>query len=132
MNRNDILMGIAEKVLNDGNITIVKEGNIKDSYNGQIAALGASIALSGFCATLATYYKNSNNDTRAVDRKPILEIIARMIREDKPIEFPQIRNAESLMAVAIRANEAERKKLQKEFVECTIALKQIVRTYNLI
>lgn len=132
MNRNDILMGIAENVLNDGNTTIVKEGNIKDSYNGQIAALGVSIAMSGFCATLATYYKSSNNDTRAVDRKPILEIIARMIREDKPQEFPQIRNAESLMAAAIKANETERKKLQKEFVECTIALKQVVRTYNLI
>lgn len=132
MNRNDILMGIAEKVLNDGNITIVKEGNIKDSYNGQIAALGVSIAMSGFCATLATYYKSSNNDTRAVDRKPILEIIARMIQEDKPIEFPQIRNAESLMAAAIKANEKVRKKLQKEFVECTVALKQVVRTYNLI
>ena len=71
--RNNELMKIADQVLQSGEATLLDRatGNISDSYNGQISALGVSIAMNGICPTLAIYYKGSNNETRAVDRRPV-------------------------------------------------------------
>lgn len=134
--RNNELMKIADEVLRNGEPTLLDRatGNILDSYNGQISALGASIAMNGVCPTLASYYKESNNETRAVNRKPILEVIARMIRCDELLKasYPSIQNAESLLRYAIRADQDALKNLQREIISCAVALKQVIRTYNLI
>lgn len=135
MNRNNLLMQLADKVLEENPCFLFNtSGDIPASYNGQISALGVSVAMNGLCATLATYYKGSNNDTRSVDRRPILEVIARMIRKDDAVNtiFPQITNAENLMRVSIRLDPAAQKVLQKEIIECAVALKQVIRTYNLV
>ena len=134
--RNNELMKIADQVLQSGEATLLDRatGNISDSYNGQISALGVSIAMTGICPTLAIYYKGSNNETRAVDRRPILEVIARMIHNDALLKstYPTIHNAESLLRFAINANRDTLKILQREIVNCAVALKQVVRTYNLV
>lgn len=135
MNRNNLLMQLADKVLEENpRFLFNASGDIPASYNGQISALGVSVAMNGLCATLATYYKGSNNDTRAVDRRPILEVIARMIHADSVVNsaFPQITNAENLMRAAIRLDSSKQKILQKEIIECAVALKQVIRTYNLV
>ena len=127
--RNNELMKIADQVLQSGEATLLDRatGNISDS-------LGVSIAMNGICPTLAIYYKGSNNETRAVDRRPILEVIARMIHNDTLLKstYPTIHNAESLLRFAINANRDTLKILQREIVNCAVALKQVVRTYNLV
>ena len=47
--RNNELMKIADQVLQSGEATLLDRatGNISDSYNGQISALGVSIAMNG-------------------------------------------------------------------------------------
>lgn len=135
--RNDELMRIADRILCNGEQTILDRstGSIKDSYNGHIAAFSVSIAMCGLCSTLAIYYKDSNNDVRTTDRKPVMEIIARMIREDILLKaiFPTITNAETLMRTAINtSDQVIFKRLKDSVIDCSIALKQVVRTYNLV
>lgn len=133
--RNNYLMKLADEALNDGGVTIFRpDGGIPDSYNGQIAALGVSIAMNGLCPALASYYTDS--DTRAVNRRPVLEIIARMIDADRETNevFQQIVDARSLLRKAVSlSNHVEAVRiLQQEVIDCSIALKQVVRTYNLV
>jgi len=129
--RNNELMKLADDTLQKS--TILKDGSIKDSYNGQIAALGVTIAMSGLLPALAIYYKKGTTD---VDRKPILEIIAEMISNDNKMTDPDIKKiscAKSLLQTAIESSKNKKQfaTLQKEVEECSIALKQVVRTYNL-
>ena len=138
--RYNYLMKLADQALphpNSQKTILDSQGNITDSYNGQIASFTVSVSMSGLCPTLASYYKGSNNDTRAVNRKPILETIARMIHADEgaPLnELRQIGNAEQLLRKAIEwgNNNDLAKALRQEVIDCAIALKQVVRTYNLV
>ncbi len=137
--RNNYMMKLADEALRNNKeekSIFNKQGNIPDSYNGQIAAFAVAISMSGLCPTLASYYKASNNDTRAVNRKPILEIIATMIHTDKDVpgsELKQIGNAEQLLRKAVEwsDNPSLSRALRQEVIDCAIALKQVVRTYNL-
>lgn len=134
--RNNELMKIANEVLRNNEKTFLDctTGNINESYNGQISSLGVSIAMNGLCPTLAIYYKESNNETRTVNRRPILEIIACMIHSDELLKntYPTIHDAESLLRFAINTNRDILKMLQREIIDCAVALKQVVRTYNLV
>ena len=138
--RYNYLMKLADQALPHANrqkTILNNNGNIPDSYNGQIASFSVSVAMSGLCPTLASYYKDSNNDTRAVNRKPILETIARMIHADEGVplnELRQISNAEQLFRKALEwgNNPNLAKALRQEVIDCAIALKQVVRTYNLV
>ena len=57
-----------------------------------------------------------------------------MIHNDALLKstYPTIHNAESLLRFAINANRDTLKILQREIVNCAVALKQVVRTYNLV
>lgn len=132
--KNNKLLSIADSKLRAS--SIFNEGNIKDSYNSSIAAFSVSIAMSGLRPTLAIYYHKE-------DRKNILEIIAQMLLDEQNIYYTflsdvcnknttiVVNNAETLLRYAFYCNDEEMKKLQKETIDCAIALKQVVRTYNL-
>lgn len=130
--RNNYLMQKADEVLLANNYMFDKkdELSIKESYNGQIAAFGVSVAMSGILPTLAIYYKEKSSTE--VNRRDILEVLARMIMDDKEKVSPTIDNAENLFRFAIECSDAERNSLTKELIECAIALKQVVRTYKLV
>ena len=132
-------MYLADRALHhiDPSKTILRaDGQIADSYNGQIASFAVAVSQSGLCPALSSYYKESNNDTRTVNRQPILEIISRMIHADTqmPAELRDIENASSLMRKAVSwANDKCRSRiLRQEVIDCAIALKQVVRTYKLV
>lgn len=130
--RNNYLMQKANEVLLANKYIFDKkdELSIKESYNGQIAAFGVSVAMSGILPTLAIYYKEKSSTE--VNRRDILEVLARMIKDDKEKVSPTIDNAETLFRFAIECSDAERNSLTKELIECAIALKQVVRTYKLV
>ena len=137
--RNNYLMYLADRALRhpDPSKTILRAGSqIADSYNGQIASFAVAVSQSGLCPALSSYYKESNNDTRTVNRQPILEIISRMIHADTqmPAELRDIENASNLMRKAVSwANDKCRSRiLRQEVIDCAIALKQVVRTYKLV
>lgn len=133
--RNDYLISIASKVLAQNKSGLVSDAQkleIKDYYNGQVAAFGVSVAMSGVIPTLANYYKVSGNNKDT--RRPILHSIAEMICLDSasPIKINGA-NAESLVEFVIDQNNSSKiAALAIELEECSIALKQVIRTYNLV
>lgn len=134
--RNNELIFIADQALRKCPKSFLKNGVISDSYNGQISALGVAIAMSGLLPALAIFYAEGS-DTRAVDRRLILHVVSDMIARDKQAKddgITGITGADSLLRFAIvnEDNSVLFKTLQKRIVECSVALKQVVRTYNLV
>ena len=141
--RNNQLVQLADKALreqtanpNQGVSRILSENNcdIEDAYNGSIAALGVSIAMSGLLPSLAIYYQDKpNSNTRPkANRRSVLDVVARMITLDEtnPWDFSNSSKfAENFFRYAINNNTSQ---LKIEVEECAIALKQVVRTYNLV
>lgn len=137
--RNNSLMKLADEELNNrgSNATFLKADgrSIKDSYNGLVAGFSVSVAMSGLCPALSAYFKSSDGDD-SVNRLLILEVIARMIHRDGDTlpAFREIDSAKKLFrkAIDLAGNADASRKLQQEVIDCAIALKQVVRTYQLV
>ncbi len=127
--------GEGETTQNEGKTTIY------DSYNGQVAALGVSILMIGLKPTLAIYYQDApkSGENKAA-RRCLLEVIVRMLRlkEDKKV----YESTESLVRYILdvpknpsdgekKLSEQEEKSLKTDILNCSIALKQVIRTYKL-
>lgn len=114
---------------------------IYDSYNGQVAALGVSILMIGLKPTLAIYYQDAPKKEKGkAYRRALLEVIVRMLRlkEDKKV----YESTESLVRYILdvpknpsdgekKLSEQEEKSLKTDILNCSIALKQVIRTYKL-
>lgn len=133
-NENKKLMELAEQVLIDKNwkCPLFKDENrttIHESYNGQISALGVSILMIGLKPTIAVYYqdapKNPANEKTEAFRKCLLEVIARMLKIYKNGPYT---NAESLTKYILGQTDDS---LKNDILNCSVALKQIIRTYKL-
>lgn len=134
--RNNQLIKLADEALRSTNALFKADDNrdIDEAYNGHVAALGVSIAMSGLRPALAIYYQDSKTKVR---RRAILTVIAKMIQtdENRNIEGSNDNNfndAQSLFKYALTIPENHLKNLAREVVDCSIALKQVVRTYNLV
>lgn len=120
--------GEGETTQNEGKTTIY------DSYNGQVAALGVSILMIGLKPTLAIYYQDAPKKEKGkAYRRALLEVIARMLKYE---------SAESLVRYILdvaknpsdekkKISKQEEKKLKTDILNCSIALKQVIRTYKL-
>lgn len=130
------LMSYADTALTESGIRTVGSTAINDSFNGQTAAFGVTIAMSGLIPALAIYYQQAS-ETREIDRRQILDAIGRMIAKDQ-FRISQkaednIHDAKSLIRIAIKysTDKDKVKSLKREVIDCAIALKQVIRTYNL-
>lgn len=117
---------------------ILNGSNIEEAYNGSIASLSVSIAMSELRPALAIYYQDKPNSTSKpkANRRSVLDAIARIITKDTEErelgkwDFSANEDyAKNLFDYAINN---EDKELKQEVIDCSIALKQIVRTYNLV
>lgn len=126
------LMQLADGVLRPSGI-LKANGKIEDSYNGQTSGFSVTVAMSGLLPALVIYYQQAS-ESRNINRKNILEAIGLMISLDHDFtEIQDIKDAESLLKAAIETRDnAKSKKLKQEVIDCVIALKQIIRTYELI
>ena len=118
---NRELMGYAEECLQDSACPLYKDwrkGIINESYNGQVSALGVSVLMIGLKATLAVYYQDEN-------RRRFLEVIVQMINKKKGANFA---NAEEFVREVMKGDE---KNWKTDVVDCSVALKQVIRTYKL-
>lgn len=141
--RNNQLVKLADKALREqvanpnqgvSRILSANSCDIEDAYNGSIAALGVSIAMSGLLPSLAIYYQDKpNSNTRPkANRRSVLDVIARMITLDESTQWDfsnSSKFAENFLRYAINNNTSQ---LKNEVEECAVALKQVVRTYNLV
>lgn len=92
---------------------------IHKSYNGYVAALGVTVLMIGLVPALVVYYQDKDN----VCRKNVLEVIAKMLGYE---------TASVLLDTALKSSDNEKNILQKNVIKCSVALKQVVRTYELI
>ena len=146
--RNNLLIKLADEALREqisnpsqGVSRILSENNsdIEEAYNGSIASLGVSIAMSELRPSLAIYYQDKpNSATRPkANRRSVLDVIARIITKDtrnqqRNPEWDFSLNgkfAENFFRYVLTTEDAN---LKQEVIECAIALKQVVRTYNLV
>ena len=134
--RNNQLIKLADEALRSTRALFKANDtmDIDESYNGHIAALGVSIAMSGLRPALAIYYQDSKTK---VKRRAVLTVIAKMIQSDSNRDLEgstdtNFNDAQSLFDYALSISEDRLKDLSREVEDCSIALKQVVRTYNLV
>ena len=134
--RNNQLIKLADEALRSTRALFKANDtmDIDESYNGHIAALGVSIAMSGLRPALAIYYQDSKTK---VKRRAVLTVIAKMIQSDSNRDLEgstdtNFNDAQSLFDYALSISEDHLKDLSREVEDCSIALKQVVRTYNLV
>ena len=134
--RNNYLISLADKAICETRALFVQEGSnsISSSYDGQIAAFSVGIAMSGLKPTLAIYYQDSN--TRSVCRKNILQVLVYMLEHDeafringRQVMYEGADKVSSFFREVVRMNDYSA--LRNEIIECAVALKQVVRTYNM-
>ncbi len=127
--RNEYLIPLAEKALRENSV-ILKGSTILSAYNPKITSLGISIGMSGLRPSLAIFKNNENRSE--VDTIAILDVIAKILHYDEECPYRnRIEENDSLWKVAIHPDTDVR--LLKRYVkEAAIALKQVVRTYELI
>lgn len=140
--RNNELLKLADEVLHEQIQTsgvsriLNANGEIDKAYNGSIASFGVSIAMSGLLPTLAMYYQEKQDSaTRPqANRRSVLDAIARIVSKDTAVNFNFSQDgkyAENMFRYAIQYP-GDLIALKTEVIECAIALKQIVRTYDLV
>lgn len=126
--RNNELIKLADKELNNSNM--LNGDVIAETYDGKTAALSVSVAMSGLLPTLAIYFQDfDKKHPETPCCRYVLNVVAKMI--DNPRTGKKFQNSEGLFRYAI-ADGSDLSYLQREVVDCAIALKQVVRTYNLV
>ena len=107
---------------------------INESYNGQTAALGVTIAMSGLLPALAIYYKETSNKDSNCNRKQILNAVAMMIKDPKTGKYMFTEENQPCQALFKFAVDPEQRNelpwLQREVIDCSIALKHVIRTFK--
>ena len=126
--RNNELVRLADEKLRTSNM--LKGNNIAKTYDGKTAALSVSVAMSDLLPTLAIYFQDFEaKHPDAPCRRNVLNVVATMITV--PGQNVKFKDAEALLRHAIE-HPGDISKLRTDVIDCSIALKQVVRTYNLI
>lgn len=132
--RKKDLLCKANSALEKQKVILSGDNTILEGYNGQVASLSVSIAMSGLMPTLAIFYQDKpDGNVKKAFRRNVLDAIARMIILDKPkwkLEMEAGEYSEKLLRYS--DNYKDNKELIQEIIDCAIALKQVVRTYKLV
>ena len=127
--KNNELIRLADEKLRASN-NMLKGNDIAETYNGKTAALSVSVAMSELLPTLAIYYQDYDKEhPEKPCKRYVLDVVATMITI--PHENNRFQNSEALLRHAI-AHPEDIVHLKKKVIDCAIALKQVVRTYNLV
>jgi len=140
--RNDYLISLAAAALRNADVTFAGKKGILSSYDGKVASFGVSVAMSGLKPTLAFYLaKEKDEDSKkdkssdVVNLSKIVGVISWMINNDAQFTKPQgedYTSAIALLNTVVPIKDVVRlSAIRKEVLDCAIALKQVVRTYNL-
>lgn len=126
--RNNELIRLADEKLKASNM--LNGNTIEETYDGKTAALSVTVAMSDLLPTLAIYYQDYDDDNpTAPCRRNVLNVVATMITN--PESNMTFSNAHDLLKYAID-HQDKLKDLKRDVIDCAIALKQVVRTYNLV
>lgn len=129
---NSKWMNVAEEILQDRTwiCPLFKDPErttIFDSYNGQISALSVSVLMIGLKPTIAVYYQDEPKPNKhKAYRRCLLEVLVRMLNQrDKNDNFGDLKKfVRYVMDSPVET-------LTTDIINCSVALKQVIRTYNL-
>ncbi len=133
---NKRLMTIAEDILQSNDCPIYKcPGTIYESYNGQASALGVSTLMIGLKATLAIYYSDApNKSPKVIDnknyydkayRKLLLDVIVKMLNKKNTTLYSTYDFVHTVMLAS------DENQWKTDLIDCSVALKHVIRTYKL-
>lgn len=135
-NTNSKLMTIVEGILNTERSTcpLFKNrdvGNevIYESYNGQVSSLGVSILTIGLKPSISVFYQDApqqEGNYNDAFRRGLLEVIAKMLTKYRTNYH--FNNAKELCREVIND---EMDSMKTDIINCSIALKEVIRTYKL-
>ena len=135
-NTNSKLMTIVDGILNAERSTcpLFKNrdvGNevIYESYNGQVSSLGVSILTIGLKPSISVFYQDAPQQEGIYNdayRRGLLEVIAKMLTQYRTNYH--FNNAKELCRAVIND---ERDSMKTDIINCSIALKEVIRTYKL-
>ena len=137
--RNEELLKLADVKLKASNLLLEDKESIDKSYDGDTAALSVSVAMSGLLPTVVIYYQDfDNRNPDAPCRRNVLNVVATMITVPNTDEC--FADAKALLSFILNGRTGLEeevylkalKQLEGEVIDCAIALKQVVRTYNLV
>ena len=121
-NRKNRLIGFADEAVRS---TLLENGLVDGSYDGQISAFSVAVALSGIKTAMAIYMKSESGSS--ADRKKVIQMLAKMKDADEgttgtteQVLWNQVRNAD----------EQSLKELKRVILEYAIALKLTFRTFK--
>lgn len=130
---NSTLMRYAEEELQSINCPLYKDIESKiihESYNGQCSSFGVSVLTIGLKATLSVYYQDQprniqdlNNQRGGAYRYCLLKVIHGMLRRQDDLE--------TFVREVMSNTDNENSTLKRDVVNCSVALKQVIRTYKL-
>ncbi|HHT53043.1 MAG TPA: hypothetical protein GX007_07705 [Bacteroidales bacterium] len=120
------MIKLADEKLRAANL--INNDNISKKYDGKTAALSVSVAMSDILPTLAIYYQEFEENGAC--RRKVLNVVATMINKPDE-EGTKFSNAEDLMRYAV-GRDADLQYIKRQVIDCAIALKHVVRTYNLV
>jgi CRISPR-associated protein Cmr5 len=101
-------------------------GGIKKEYKGYISSLGASLIMSGLIPTMA-FYSSKENSAKA-ERWKVLDWVFNILK--KTNDYSNINPKLTLFEYA-RQTDTNKKKLERDIREVSIALKLCIRTFEL-
>ena len=120
--RKNTLIGYADAAVRS---TLLKDGVVDGSYDGQISAFSVAVALSGLKTAMTIYMKSESGSS--VDRKLVVRMLAKM----KDADEGRAGTTETDLWNQVRyADERALKDLKKAILEYAIALKLTFRTFK--
>ncbi len=109
---------ITKDLLNAIDNRIAKDGKVASEFKGYISSMGAAVIQSGLIPTLAFYSDQGGADK---DRSLVLKVIADVLGKESLFKE----------AIKVKHDGQALRKLQRDILNVSIALKLTLRTYNL-
>lgn len=128
---NEALIESIKERLGKDKKTQTFQGFIPSEYKGYISSLGASIIQSGLIPALAFYSDGEGeegNSGSAQPRQPVLNVLQDMLK-GKFSDLEQ--NSLFEVALSLKKNPQELRRLEREVKNASIAFKLALRTFHL-
>ena len=121
---NSTLMRYAEEELQSINCPLYKDIDsriIHESYNGQCSSFGVSVLTIGLKATLSVYYQDRPEKINNITGQEM--VIHGMLKRRDDLEI--------FVREVMSNTDNKNSTLKRDVVNCSVALKQVIRTYKL-
>jgi CRISPR type III-B/RAMP module-associated protein Cmr5 len=106
-----------------------KEDSLNKEYKGYIASLGPAINMSGLVPAIAFYSeKDEKKNKDKVKRWKVMAWIFEILKKERTFHIDQQKN---MLELALSLDSRDMKKLEKDVIDISIALKLCIRTFPL-